>query len=52
MVKNGKYDSKDKSVQFFYLKKIHHFGGSKHSSISALPSLVRKKIIFKLLAYS
>jgi hypothetical protein len=44
MLKNSKYDSKDKSIFFiFYLKKIHHFGGLKHSSISALPGLDRKK---------
>jgi hypothetical protein len=27
----------------FYLKKIHHFGGLKHSPIPALPGLDRKK---------
>jgi hypothetical protein len=29
---------------FFKLKKIHHFGRSKHSSISALPDLDGKKL--------
>jgi hypothetical protein len=44
MLKNGKYDSKDKSVVFFFdLKKIYHLGGTKHSSISALPDLDRIK---------
>jgi hypothetical protein len=45
MLKNSKYDSKDKFVQIFfhfYLKKIHHFGSPQHSSISALPGLDRK----------
>jgi hypothetical protein len=50
MLKNARFDSKDQSAQFFFV--IHHFGGSKHSSISALPGLDRKKIILNLLAYS
>jgi hypothetical protein len=37
---------------FIYLKKIHHFGGPKHSSSSALPGLDRKKNILNLLTYS
>jgi hypothetical protein len=56
MLKNGIYDSKDKSVvfiSFFYLKKIHHIGSSKHSIIPALPRLDgQKKLIFNLLSYS
>jgi hypothetical protein len=47
IMKKGKYDSKAKSVQFFflfYLKKFHHFGGPKHNVISALPGLDRKKL--------
>jgi hypothetical protein len=43
MLKNGKYDSKDLLLFLFHLKKIHHFGGPKHSSILALPGLDRKK---------
>jgi hypothetical protein len=46
MLKNGKYDSKYKSVLFvflFYLKKIHQFGYPKHCIIPALPGLDRKK---------
>jgi hypothetical protein len=45
MLKNGKYDSKEKSVVFifFLFEKNHHFGGSKHSIIPALPGLDRKK---------
>jgi hypothetical protein len=48
MLKNDKYNSKDKSVQFFflfYLNKIHHFRRPKHDSISALPGLDRKIIL-------
>jgi hypothetical protein len=54
MLKNGKYDSKIQSNQFIFwkFKKIQHIGRPQHSSISALPGLDRKKIIFNLLAYS
>jgi hypothetical protein len=37
-LKNGKYDSKDKSVQFFF-----KFQENPSFSISALPGLDRKK---------
>jgi hypothetical protein len=34
MLKNGKYDSKEKSVVFifFLFEKNHHFGGSKQNT--------------------
>jgi hypothetical protein len=50
-MKNGKYDSKDKSVQFFffYLKIIHYFGGPKNSSISAYPGLDGKRTYHQLI---
>jgi hypothetical protein len=41
MLKNGKYDSKDKSVLFLflsYLKKIHNFGDPKHSFVFFKPN--------------
>jgi hypothetical protein len=50
MLKNGKYGSREKSEFFFifYLKKIHYFGGLKHSIIPGLPGLDGKKIHLQL----
>jgi hypothetical protein len=43
---------KIKMFSFLVFFKENTIGGSKHSLISALPGLDRKKIIFDLLKYS